>query len=73
MRSGYSVTVFKNGEPLVTIEREMLSGQDPLSTEDTDAIRECGEHLTSFAGPQRYCCFVCGGEDRHEDDCSIAR
>lgn len=71
MRQGYSVTVFKDGEPLVTIERTMLSGQDPLSPEDVAAIRDCGEHLCAFAGPEHSRCFACGDVDGHAPDCPI--
>jgi hypothetical protein len=50
MRAGYSVTVSKNGEVILTIEREMLSGAE-LSREDEEAIREAAEHLLAFVGP----------------------
>ena len=49
MRQGYSVTVSKNGEPILTIEREMLSGAE-LSAEDEEAIRDAAEHLLAFVG-----------------------
>jgi hypothetical protein len=51
MRKGYSVTVSKHGEPILTIEREMLGGKAELSAEDEEAIRDAGEHLLSFIGP----------------------
>ena len=51
MREGYSVTVSKFGEPILTIEREMLSGAE-LSAEDEQAIRDAGEHLLAFVGPE---------------------
>lgn len=52
MRKGYSVTVSKWGEPILTIEREMLSGKAELSAEDEAAIRDAGEHLLSFIGSE---------------------
>jgi hypothetical protein len=51
MREGYSVTVSKLGEPILTIERRMLSGKSELSDEDEQAIRDAAEHLRSFVGP----------------------
>lgn len=72
MREGYSVTVFKDGEPLVTIDCAMLSGQDPLSAEDIAAIRDCGEHLSAFAGPEKQECFACGGVDACRPDCPVS-
>jgi hypothetical protein len=53
MREGYSVTVSKFGEPLLTIERTMLSGRATLSAEEQQAIREAAEHLLAFVGPER--------------------
>lgn len=50
MKPGYSVTVSKNGEAILTIEREMLSGKSEISDEEHDAIREAAEHLLSFIG-----------------------
>lgn len=49
MKEGYSVTVSKWGEPILTIEPNCLSGAD-LSDEDSRAIWAAGEHLKSFAG-----------------------
>ena len=71
MQRGYSVTVYKDGEPLVTIEREMLSGQDPISAQDAEAIRDAGEHLIAFAGPEHSECFACGGVDACKEVCPI--
>jgi hypothetical protein len=51
MRRGYSVTVSKHGVPILTIEHEWLSGAE-LSAEDEQAIRDAGEHLLSFVGPE---------------------
>lgn len=49
MKEGYSVTVFKCGEPILTVEPNCLSGAD-LSGDDSRAIWDAGEHLKSFAG-----------------------
>lgn len=70
MREGYSVTVLKWGEPILTIEHSMISGKSTLTQEDEDAIRDGGRHLTSFAGtgePQP--CFACGSTAECEDYC----
>jgi hypothetical protein len=50
MREGYAVQVLHLGEPILTIERTMLSGKAELSDEDKAAIDEAGEHLIAFAG-----------------------
>lgn len=71
MREGYSVTVSKWGEPIITIERSMLSGAPEFSTEDAAAIRDAAEHLLAFIGPEKFHCFACGGESGHRDDCPI--
>lgn len=60
MREGYSVTVSKHGEPILTIESAMLSGAE-LSAEDEQAIRDAGQHLLSFIGPELVECPRCGG------------
>lgn len=73
MRSGYSVTVTKNGEAIVTIGPD-LSGVDCLSDEDADAIREAGESLIAFIGPPGpHACFACGNVGGHEAECPLAR
>lgn len=71
MREGYGVIVTKLGEPILTIERSMLSGQAELSDEDVRAIRDAGEHLIGFAGHGTYHCFVCGSEEGHRNDCAL--
>ena len=71
MREGYSVTVSKNGEPILTIDRTMLSGLGDLSKEDTDAIRDAGEHLIGFAGPETQVCFACGSTGECAQDCRL--
>ena len=53
MREGYSVTILKWGEPILTIEHECLSGKPDFTTEEEDAIRAAGEHLKSFIGEER--------------------
>ncbi len=50
MREGYAVQVLYHGEPILTIERTMLSGKADLSDEDKAAIDDAGEHLIAFAG-----------------------
>lgn len=71
MREGYGVIVTHLGEPILTIEPSMLSGKAELTAEDTAAIRDAGEHLVAFAGPERVTCFACGGEDGKHFDCPI--
>ena len=71
MREGYSVTVSKLGEQILTIERSMLSGQSEFSAEDARAIRDAAEHLLSFIGPEKFHCFMCGGAEGHRDDCAL--
>lgn len=45
----WSVTVERNGEPIVTIESNGLSGRE-ISAEDEDAIRAAAHHLLAFIG-----------------------
>lgn len=71
MREGYSVTVSKWGEPILTIEHEALSGAPEFSPEDEEAIRSAAEHLKCFIGDGPKHCFACGGVDAHRDDCSL--
>lgn len=71
MRPGYSVTVSKNGEPILTIGPD-LSGLSEFSDEDANAIRDAGEHLLSFIGPAGpHECFACGGSAAHRADCPL--
>lgn len=46
----WSVTVAVNGEDLVTIESNFLSGKSDLSEDELEAVRIAGRHLISFAG-----------------------
>lgn len=69
MRKGYSVTVSKHGEPILTIEREMVSGQAELSKADEQAIRDAAAHLLSVVGPDSNACFACGSEGEHLAEC----
>jgi hypothetical protein len=70
----YTVPATDGSAPRVrgTVEREMLSGQAELSTDDEAAIRDAGEHLLAFIGPEP--CSVCGsrrlctGEDCSSSD-----
>lgn len=50
MRDGYAVQVLYLGEPILTIDRTMLSGKAELTDDDKAAIDEAGEHLIAFAG-----------------------
>jgi len=45
----WSVTVEREGERVVTIESECLSGRE-ISPEDEDAIRTAAHHLLAFIG-----------------------
>ena len=67
MRRGYAVTVFKDGEAILTVERSMLAGNADLSDADQDAIRDAGEHLLAFVGPE--ICSVCGVRRKCDDAC----
>lgn len=69
MREGYSVTVSRWGEPILTMERAMLSGQPAFSPEDEEAIRDAGDHLKSFIGEGSQRCFLCGGVHQCRSDC----
>lgn len=48
---GWSVTVSRYGDPIVTIEERMLSGKADLTEGDLELIRHCAQHLMSFAHP----------------------
>lgn len=69
MREGYGVIVTKNGEPILTIDSSMLSGQPEFSDEEADAIRDASEHLAAFIGPPREPCSVCGHMGPCTPDC----
>lgn len=71
MHEGYSVTVSKHGEPILTIERSMLSGQGEFSEQDAAAIRDAAEHLLAFIGPEKFHCFACGAAAGHARDCPL--
>lgn len=47
----WSVTVSINGEAVLTIEPHMLAGIPDID-KYTDQVRQAGEHLVSFAGPE---------------------
>lgn len=70
MREGYAVQILKMGEPILTIERNCVSGAH-LSDDDIDAVRDGASHLASFAGPIEKRCFACGGVDDCEDNCPL--
>jgi hypothetical protein len=71
MRKGYSVTVSKDGESILTIGRSMVSGRATLSDDEAAAIRDAGHSLLSFIGPEKTACFVCGGIDECWDNCAL--
>lgn len=45
----WAVTVSRNGEDVVTIESNCLSGRE-ISAEDEETIRKAAHHLLSFIG-----------------------
>ena len=47
--NGYSVTIERYGEQVLTIEENCLSGKE-LSDEDEDGIYNMATHLLSFLG-----------------------
>lgn len=49
-RDHWSVSVERNGENLVTIETNMLSGKPDFTPEEEDTIRAAGETLLAFIG-----------------------
>lgn len=53
MRSGYAVVIEHMGEEILRIDAAMLSGKAELTDDDLAAIRDAGEHLMAFAGPER--------------------
>lgn len=46
----WSVTVEKDGETILTIESNCLSGKADLTGDDESVIRNAAEHLLSFVG-----------------------
>ena len=48
----WSVTVRRNGEDVVTIESNFLSGRK-ISPEDEEVIRTAARHLLAFIGERR--------------------
>ena len=51
-RETWAVTVERNGEQIVTLASNHLSGRD-LSPEDERIIERCAEHLMAFIGGKR--------------------
>ena len=49
----WSVTVTRNGENLVTIESNCLSGKPEFTETEAQVIRDAAEHLKAFIGPPR--------------------
>jgi len=65
--------VERNGVNLVTIESRFLSGRPEFSREDERVIREAGEHLLAFIGPEAcehnkkgHCCTCASGSVNSE-------
>lgn len=50
MREGYAVQVLYMGEPILTIERNMLCGKSDLTDDDEAGIMDAAEHLRAFVG-----------------------
>jgi hypothetical protein len=48
----WAVSVDRNGENILTIDANCLSGRD-LSDEDVDCIENCARHLLAFIGRDR--------------------
>lgn len=72
MKEGYAVIVTKNGEAILVMGSEAVSGLEVFSGEDEDAIRSAGEQLLSFIGrDEAQPCFVCGGVEACEPDCPL--
>jgi hypothetical protein len=49
MTDHWAVTVWRNGEPVVTIESNSLTGKE-IAPEDEECIRSAARHLLSFIG-----------------------
>lgn len=54
----WAVTVSRNGDDLVTIETNCLSGKPEFSEEDARVIRMAAEHLSAFIGPEERETFI---------------
>ena len=48
----WAVTVSMNGEELVTIETNSLSGKPDFTDEEAQVIRDAARHLEAFMGDQ---------------------
>ena len=73
MREGYAVQVLKWGEPILTIEHEMLSGKAECTPDEEQAMRDGSEHLMGFIGNgEPTPCFVCGGVEACRPDCELS-
>jgi hypothetical protein len=61
-RTTWAVTVERDGEPIVTIASNHLSGRE-LTPDDEETIRTAARSLLSFVGEEarQPKCFVCGG------------
>ena len=72
MREGYAVTVSKDGENILTIEHECLSGRE-LTEAEARVVWDAGEHLKAFAGDPDLTptCFFCGSSGECSDDCNL--
>jgi hypothetical protein len=67
MTDHWSVTVRLNGDDIVTIESNFLSGRE-IGPDEEEAIRTAAHHLLGFVGQERESvpapCPVCGNEER---------
>jgi len=52
----WEVEVRINGESVLTIGTDHIAGRE-LTDEECAAVRTCGEHLISFAGPSESSAF----------------
>jgi hypothetical protein len=53
MNDHWAVTVWRNGEPVVTIEANSISGKD-IEPEDEECIRIAARHLFAFIGKRPF-------------------
>jgi hypothetical protein len=58
----WAVTVERNGEQIVTIESNCVSGRD-ISDEDARVIRTAAHHLQAFLSDPEPACELCSIED----------
>ncbi len=54
----WSVEVCVDGELLVLISDDTVTGRENMSAEELDTIRECAKQLSCFAGEQAVTPFI---------------